>query len=355
MTEMSRNRIQLTLSPQAAQYASRGAPKDVRRRAARGALPLEPSDLAHVLFALAHDPDGEVGPTARTSLKELPQGILTSVLSGPVHPALLAHLAHVHRNDESICRALALHADADDPTLAFLAGLPHRHVVDIISQKQEQLLRSEEIVEALGANPLTGRAVIDRILALLGDEPTENEEDWSRDSWSEEEVISAVLAALDCDRPELAQAMASERELEEDVVKRNLFAALQKMSVMQKIKLARVGGKEARGLLVKDRNKVVASAVLASPKITESEVTNIAQSRVVAEEILRIIANQRDWTRSYSVKLALCTNPKTPRPQAVKFLNYLREKDLRSLMKSRDVPSVIATHARRILSKKGIF
>ncbi|MFP6640108.1 MAG: hypothetical protein VCC04_07680 [Myxococcota bacterium] len=352
MPESSRNRIQLTLSPQAARYADRGAPQDVRRMAARGALPLEPRDLAHVLFALAHDPDSEVGPTARESLDGLPQSILTSVLAGPAHPALLAYLAHAHRDDGSICQAVALHTDADDPTLAFLASLPHRHVVDIISQNQERLLRSEEIVEALGSNPLTGRAVIERILSLLGT-PVEGEEDWPEANWSEDQVIHAVLAVLDCNRPELARAMASEKDLEEDTVKRNLFAALQNMNVLQKIKLARVGGKEARGLLVKDRNKLVASAVLASPKITESEVISMAQSRVVAEEILRIIANQKDWPRSYGVKLALCTNPKTPRPQAVKFLNYLREKDLRTLMKSRDVPSVIATQARRILNKKG--
>ena len=352
MPESSRNRIQLSLSPQAARYADRGASQDIRRMAARGALPLEPRDLAHVLFALAHDPDSEVGATARESLDGLPKGILTAVLSGPAHPALLAHLARAHRDDESICRAVALHSDADDPTLGFLAGLPHRHVVDIISQNQERLLRSEEIVEALGRNPLTGRAVIERILSLIGTQ-VEAEEGWHEADWSEEQVTQAVLAVLDCNRPELARAMAAEKDLEEDAIRRNLFAALQSMNVMQKIKLARIGGKEARRLLVKDRNKVVASAVLASPKITEAEVTSIAQSRVVAEEILRIIANQRDWTRSYGVKLALCTNPKTPRPQAVKFLNHLREKDLRKLMKSRDVPSVIATYARRILNKKG--
>ena len=37
----------------------------------------------------------------------------------------------------------------------------------------------------------------------------------------------------------------------------------------------------------------------------------------------------------------------------MKFVNYLQEKDLRNLMKSKDVPSTISTHARRILTKKG--
>ena len=69
--------------------------------------------------------------------------------------------------------------------------------------------------------------------------------------------------------------------------------------------------------------------------------------------MLRIIASNRDWTRSYAVKLALATNPKCPVPTAMKFVNYLQERDLRSIMKSKDVPSPIATHARRIAGEEG--
>ncbi|MFL2937311.1 MAG: hypothetical protein ACJZ7Z_11335 [Myxococcota bacterium] len=351
MKSTANKKIQLTLSPQAARYAHPDAPLERRRMAAHGTLPLEAADLVHGLFVLAHDTDADVCITARKTLEGLPQAILESLLDGPVHPALLARLTRIHQDDDTLCQALALHPDIEDRALAFLAGLPHRHVVDIISQNQERLIRSEAIVEALGGNPLTGRAVVERILALYGDE--DEEEAWQDPDWSEDQLTQAVLAVVGCDEADLARVMASEEEVEEESVKQNLFASIQGMSVMQKIKLARIGGKEARSLLIKDRNKVVATAVLASPKITESEVATIAQSRVVAEEILRIIATQRDWTRSYGIKLALCTNPKTPRPQAVKFLNYLREKDLRALMKSRDVPSVISTHARRILSKKG--
>ncbi len=353
MSAPSSQRIHLTLSSQAARYASPETPVAKRRMASRGALPLEAHDLAHVLFALAHDKDIDVSFTARKTLQNLPQEVLTPLLTGPVHPALIAFLAQVHQENEEICQSLALHPNTEDNTLAFLASLPHRHVVDVISQNQIRLIRGEAIVDALGRNPLTGRAVVERILSLFEVAGEEQADDWSDTDWSREERTQAVLAALGCDQPELARAMTSEQDVEEEATKLNLFASVQSMSVMQKIKLARIGGKEARGLLIKDRNKVVACAVLASPKITEAEVTTIAQSRIVAEEILRIIATQRDWTRSYSVKLALCTNPKTPRPQAVKFMNYLRDKDLRSLMKSRDVPSVISSHARRILGKKG--
>jgi hypothetical protein len=69
--------------------------------------------------------------------------------------------------------------------------------------------------------------------------------------------------------------------------------------------------------------------------------------------VLRLIANNRDWTRAYQVKLALTTNPKTPQATALKFLNYLQDRDLKGLMKSREVATVISTQARRLLEKKG--
>jgi hypothetical protein len=114
-----------------------------------------------------------------------------------------------------------------------------------------------------------------------------------------------------------------------------------------------MGNKEARGLLVRDRNKLVAIAVVTSPKITDSEIITIAQSRNVCDEVLRTISKRNDWTRSYKVKLGLASNPKCPQAAAMKFVNYLQDKDLRTLMRSRDIPRVISTHARRILMKKG--
>ena len=162
-----------------------------------------------------------------------------------------------------------------------------------------------------------------------------------------------MLAFLGEENADIAKVLASEKDVDDEDVSKNLFAALQKMNVMQKIKLARCGGKEARSLLIKDRNKIVATSVLGSPKLTESEVVSIANSRGVSDDILRMISMKGDWTKSYPVKLALVMNPKTPAPQAIKFINYLQDRELRNLMKSKDVPQQISTQARRILQKKG--
>jgi hypothetical protein len=349
----SPQKVKLRLSPQAEKYARRDAPLEVRRMAARGALPLEPLELATVLLVLANDADAAVKDTARTSLQNLPEPVLGTVLRGPAHPALLSLLAQLHKDAEAHCEAIALNPATDDATIAWLATLPHSRVVDIISQNQERMMRHEEIVDALGANPLTGRAVIERILSFLGLEDREASTD--EDALDQADAEAAVLEMLGEDMGEIAKILAAEDagEIEDEDLQSSLFAAVQKMSVMQKIKLARVGGKEARALLVKDRNRIVASSVLASPKVTETEIVGFAQSRSIGDELLRVIANNREWTKNYQIKLALASNPKTPQPQAIKFLNYLQERDLRHLMKSKDVPSNISTHARRILTKKG--
>lgn len=346
-------KLRLKLSAQGQKYVQRDAPLETRRMAARGALPLEPIELATVLFALVHDPDAEVKQLAEDSLKKLPDSVLKTVVQGPAHPALLSHLANAYREHSEPLEAIALNSAADDSTIAFLASLPHRSVVDIVSHNQERMMRCEDIVEALGSNPLTGRAVIDRILGFLGVTEPETEGAQEDGEVSEQDAEAALLALLGDDMAHLVRPLSQDEVAEEDAERLNLYTAIQSMTVMMKVKLARMGGKEARTLLLRDRNKIVCTAVIMSPKITETEVVAISKNRSAPEDVLRLIANNRDWTKTYQVKLALTGNPKTPQAAAMKFLNYLQDRDLKNLMKSRDVPSVISTQARKTLEKKG--
>jgi hypothetical protein len=357
-------KIQLALSPQAGRYVQQGAPVEVRRLAAKGALPLEPIELVTVLFVLANDADAEVKDTARRSLEQLPDSLAKTVLGGAAHPAVLSFLAHVYKDDGARMEVLALNANADDDTAAFLATLPHRRVIDIVANNQTRLLRSPQIADALGENPLTGKATIDRILSFLGlarpaaeeSEGSDVASDLEPEEVTDEAALAALRAILGDDASEFAKELLEERpEGDElgDEEKGNLMALIQKMNVMQKVKLARMGNKEARGLLIRDRNKIVATAAIRSPRMTDNEVAGFAKSRNLSDEVMRIIASNREWTKSYAVKLALVMNPKCPVGFSVKFMNFLQEKDLRALVKSKDVPAVISTHARRNLTKKG--
>jgi hypothetical protein len=144
--------------------------------------------------------------------------------------------------------------------------------------------------------------------------------------------------------PEPALDMAPEE------VEKRKQSTLQKVAAMnpaQRLALAMKGSREERAVLIRDPNKIVAVAVLSSPKISESEVSSIAKMASVSEEILRIIGNTRAWMKSYTVTSALVKNPKTPIAVSMNLLQRLNEKDLKMLTTDRNIPDVVRTAARK--------
>jgi hypothetical protein len=129
----------------------------------------------------------------------------------------------------------------------------------------------------------------------------------------------------------------------------SLWARVGTMDMAEKIKLALRGNKDARTILVRDANRVIRRLVLQNPRMTDQEALALARNRNADDELLRIIAVRRDWMRSYQVRLALATNPKTPVVVALKQLSSLGDRDLRQLAKSRNVPDAVSAQARRMV------
>ena len=136
-----------------------------------------------------------------------------------------------------------------------------------------------------------------------------------------------------------------------DNATKSLFQSIQSMSVSEKLDLARKANKEARSILMRDTNKLVQLAVISSPKVTESEVLLIASNRQINDEVLRHIANNREWMKNYQLKLALVSNPKTPLPIALRQVPFLKQRDLALLAKSRAIPRPIAIVAQQRLKE----
>ncbi len=145
---------------------------------------------------------------------------------------------------------------------------------------------------------------------------------------------------------ELPEWELSEEEFE------NLYHRILNMGVGEKIKTAYTGNKEARSILIRDSNKMVAVAVVKSPKIQETEIEAIAKSRSVCDEVLRTISQTKEWMQSYAVKVNLVNNSKTPLPIAMKLIPHLLEPDLRRLAKSKNVASAVSTQARRFVESR---
>ncbi len=132
---------------------------------------------------------------------------------------------------------------------------------------------------------------------------------------------------------------------------RNLFQTIQAMSVSEKLDLARKGSKEARSILIRDANKLVQLAVIQSPKITEGEVLMIANNRQINEEVLKHVAINREWLKNYQVRVALANNPKTPLPEALRQVAYLKARELTQLAKSKSVARALAVVAEQRLKQ----
>ncbi len=130
----------------------------------------------------------------------------------------------------------------------------------------------------------------------------------------------------------------------------NLLQKIQSLSVGERLQLARKGGREIRSILVKDSNKQVMLSVLENQKITESEVEMIARSRSVYEDALRTISKNREWLKNYAITFALVTNPKTPPGISVTLISGLKVKDLVLLEKNKNVPELIRSSAKRLLT-----
>jgi hypothetical protein len=165
-------------------------------------------------------------------------------------------------------------------------------------------------------------------------------------------VEPAEVPAPDADEP-FVEAVADEPEVKDDgeaseeEKHQNALQKIASLTIAQRVALATKGSREERAILIRDPNKIVAVAVLSSPKMTESEAESIAKMANVSDEILRIIAYTRAWVKNYGVVLALARNPKTPIAVSMNLLPRLNEKDLRVLSTDRNVPDVLRVTARK--------
>ncbi|HET7695061.1 MAG TPA: hypothetical protein VFK57_05080 [Vicinamibacterales bacterium] len=123
------------------------------------------------------------------------------------------------------------------------------------------------------------------------------------------------------------------------------------LTVLERMKLAMKGTREQRAVLVRDSNKLVAAAVLSSPKVNEAEIETFTKMGNVSEDVLRIIGQNRSWTKNYAVILGLCRHPKTPPAIAMSFVQRLNERDLKALTTDRNAKEGLRLLAKKMLTK----
>jgi hypothetical protein len=140
----------------------------------------------------------------------------------------------------------------------------------------------------------------------------------------------------------------SPADIEADPERRGAAQRLAMLTVSERMKVAMQGTREERSILVRDSNRLVSSAVLSSPKLSESEIEAIARMTNVSVDVLRVVGTSRVWTKNYAVVAALTRNAKTPIAVAMHLLHRLTERDVKGLSTDRNVPEPVRLAARKI-------
>jgi hypothetical protein len=341
-------------------------PLPARLMAAKGLVPVKGPDQITLLAQLSADADEQVRSTALDSLQKLPETLLQAACDAALPAAVLHFLGRTFKNDELLGRLVANNATSD-VTVEEIARGCGEQLSERIAVNESRLLRTPTIIEALYKNRRTRMSTADRLIELaarngvvLNGIP------------SFQAVVEAVQSQLipePSDEP-LPQDLAFQESLEKDTdenafevdkaegieeVKaafKPLNMQILEMSKSEKLRLALVGSMAARAILVRDHNKQVAMAAINSPQLTVGEAADIARSKEVGEDILRVIGNKKEWIKSSEVKHNLCFNSKTPVGISMRFISHLRMEELKALSKNRNVPAQLKSMANQWVTRR---
>jgi hypothetical protein len=174
---------------------------------------------------------------------------------------------------------------------------------------------------------------------------------------AEATTTAESTATANSSRPEAAavQAAPSPRPTPPKPVQVRRGSALQKIAsldVKGRIQLAMKGTKEERSILIRDGTKIVALAVLDSPKITDGEVEKFANQKNVLEAVLRGILMKRRFAKNYTVIRNLVANPRTPIDVALGLMKNLLVGDLKNLSTNKEVSETVRKLALRMFKQK---
>jgi hypothetical protein len=377
-------------------------------------IPLANDDMLEVLVALASDADEEIRNLAVLSIDNLePQSFAPMAANAEAPAEVLGFLCLWSNTPQEILESVIFNRSTPDAALARLAHQSRDpQVLEAISLKQQSLIHAPDIIDAILSNPARtpeaerratevrqeffekrfgARMIADEQRARAEAEATEQAE---RDSLQnaivvdsledlvrlglidelasniddelisqyEEEVGSFDTASPSADRLELEgivgdilsseEVFTSGEKLSSDRVA--IFQQIAMMSIKDRVILGIKGTREARVILVRDPNRIVAGAVLRNPRITDNEIEYIASLKTAPEDVLRQIGQKRAWSRSYTVIHNLVRNPRTPIAISLGFLNRIQTRDLRNLGTNKNIPDVIRTTSNRMYLKRSL-
>lgn len=383
------------------------APRPAQLAASRGVLPLPQSDLLEILVSFYNGEDAELRDNARATLIEQDaDGLEGSLRSADTAPSVLAYFSEKEDLPPKLHEAVLTNTRTPGESIArFARSTQNGQLLELISFNQQLLIQNPSVIDAIIANPHRtaeaerraaetkreffekergaqqianelrargqdaaaefieqsefgehigdgGMSVEDAIFLAQHIEVLDRETD---DSWLGLEYIEEIYEESEEQRKATIDKILGELANEEEEIpgeRISMINRIMRMGIKDRVRLGQKGDREARNILIRDPNKLVSSAVINNPRITEQEVELIAGMRSLAEDILRQIASNRQWSRSYNVMHNLVRNPRTPISNAMTIMSRLQLRDLTALSKNRNVSDAVRRHATRLLAAR---
>lgn len=348
------------------------AAEAIRLTAARGALPLPLLDLVYAQICLLQDEVPAVVQAATASLAKLTGEALLPIVRDPAcDPIVIDHFARGGSLQGDALEAAIAHPAILDGTLEALAASAPAETLNLIVTNEVRLIKNPRLLEVLRGNPQLSTDNRRRLMELerdfIGKEQLRVRAPAAEAAPAAGAAPEASAATLEgvpgvpvvpaegeAPPPDDAAAppepLSEEEQLqyEEQLRKTPAFQKIMKMNVAERLQLAMKGNAEERAILIRDTAKMVAHAVIKSPKLSDNEITTFAAMRNIHEEILRVIASKKEWTKSYATVHALVRNPKTPPGLTVQFLARLGNRDLKIVAGDKNIPDLVRRQARNM-------
>ncbi|HYN01498.1 MAG TPA: HEAT repeat domain-containing protein [Vicinamibacteria bacterium] len=345
-------------NPLVEQFRRGGVARDLRLMAAQGLLPLKPEDLVEMWTDLVKDPDEAVRSAADKSLSSFPAAELQPILKSRDTPPGVLSWAVTHRSEHELREVALQNTSLPDETIEALAPVLTQALAELVVINQTRLLRRTSLLVALETNAglnndqkrrlreLRDSFRIGQVEAVPPPAPAPPEAPPEPEPEPEPELAPLGDVFMTEDEALVRYLSEEERQQTEKV---SAVQKIYRLNTAEKLITALKGSREERAILIRDPNRLVATAVLGSPRLTDPEIEAISGMKSVSDEILRKIGHHREWTKRYAVCRNLVSNPRTPIGIALTLVPRLSPRDIKGLSVDRNVPEPVRKHAQKFL------
>jgi hypothetical protein len=348
-------------NPLVEQFRRGGVARDLRLMAAQGLLPLKPEDLVEMWTDLVQDADEGVRSAAEKSLSSFPAAELQPILKSRDTPSSVLSWAVTHRSEHELREVALQNTSLPDETIEALAPVLTQALAELVVINQTRLLRRTSLLVALESNAGLNNDQKRRLRELRDSFRIGQADAVKPTAPAPPPPQEAPPVPVPVPEPELAPVgdvfMTEDEALvrylsDEERQQTEKVSAVQKiyrLNTAEKLITALKGSREERSILIRDPNRLVATAVLGSPRLTDPEIEAISAMKGVSDEILRKIGHHREWTKRYAVCKNLVCNPRTPIGIALTLVPRLSPRDIKGLSVDRNVPEPVRKQAQKFL------